>query len=122
MLQMRRLRIHQQSRRDRLPILHEPVRLRDAARQASGRKLLLDEEGGAPLLATLAALGQSESGVSLLTGPEGGWADHERTLLLQSGWTTVTLGPAILRAETAAIAAIAVVQSSFLTSNVIDAQ
>jgi len=58
----------------------------------------------------------------LLTGPEGGWVDHERDLLRQSGWTAVTLGPSILRAETAAIAAIAVVQSSFLTSNVIDAQ
>lgn len=116
------LEASQQSRRDRLPLLHEPARLRDTAKQASGAKLLLDEEGGTPLLKALGAPGQPESGVSLFTGPEGGWVDHERNLLQQSGWTAVTLGPSILRAETAAIAAIAVVQSSFLTSKVIDAQ
>jgi 16S rRNA (uracil1498-N3)-methyltransferase len=112
----------QQSRRDRLPLLYEPVRLRDAAKQASGVKLLLDEECGTPLLNLLGANRRAESGVSLLTGPEGGWVHHERESLRQSGWTAVTLGPSILRAETAAIAAIAVVQSSFLTSNVSDAQ
>ena len=112
----------QQSRRDRLPNLHEPVRLRDAALHAAGVKLLLDESGGAPLLGVLGAQGRTVSGVSLLTGPEGGWADREREFLLGSGWSAVTLGPSILRAETAAIAAIAVVQSSFLTSNVIEAQ
>ena len=112
----------QQSRRDRLPVLYEPIRLRDAAKQAAGARLLLDEEGGVPLLKALGAQGRAESGVSVLTGPEGGWVDHERELLRHSGWTAVTLGPSILRAETAAIAAIAVVQSSFLTSNVIDAQ
>ena len=107
----------QQSRRDRLPTLHEPVRLRDAAKQAIGAKLLLDEEGGAPLLTALAGQVQPESGVSLLTGPEGGWVDHERELLRQSGWGAVTLGPSILRAETAAIAAVAIVQSSLLNAN-----
>ncbi|MEP7364976.1 MAG: RsmE family RNA methyltransferase [Acidobacteriota bacterium] len=116
------LEASQQSRRDHLPLLHEPVRLREAAKQQEGANLLLDEEGGAPLLSVLSSQGQSGSGVNLMTGPEGGWVDHERELLRQSGWTAVTLGPSILRAETAAIAAIAVVQSSFLTSSVIDAQ
>lgn len=116
------LEASQQSRRDHLPLLREPVRLSDAAKQASGMRLLLDEEGGEPLLKAIGAPDQPQSRISLLTGPEGGWAGHERALLLQSGWTATTLGPSILRAETAAIAAIAVVQSSFLTSNVIDAQ
>ena len=109
----------QQSRRDRLPTLHAPIRLREAARQANGLKLLLDEVDGASLLDALGARGRPESGVTLLTGPEGGWVDHEREMLHESDWTSVTLGPSILRAETAAIAAIAVVRSSFLAPRVI---
>jgi 16S rRNA (uracil1498-N3)-methyltransferase len=103
------LEASQQSRRDRLPLLHLPVRLRDAAATAACKKLLLDEEGGAPLPAALA--GADSAGVSLLTGPEGGWTDQEREMLLGTGWTAVSLGPHILRAETAAIAGAAVVQS-----------
>ena len=41
-------------------------------------------------------------------GPEGGWAPEEFTLLATSGFTPVTLGPRILRAETAAIAALSI--------------
>lgn len=48
-------------------------------------------------------------GLSLLTGPEGGLTPEEAALLTESGWTAVTLGPRILRAETAAIAMLACV-------------
>jgi 16S rRNA (uracil1498-N3)-methyltransferase len=41
--------------------------------------------------------------VSLLIGPEGGWTDVERLRLNEAGWIPVSLGTAILRAETAAI-------------------
>jgi len=44
----------------------------------------------------------------LLTGPEGGWTDAERQLAGTAGWLPVSLGPQVLRAETAAMAAIAV--------------
>jgi 16S rRNA (uracil1498-N3)-methyltransferase len=40
-------------------------------------------------------------------GPEGGWAEEELAQFDSAGWQSVTLGPAILRAETAAIAALA---------------
>jgi 16S rRNA (uracil1498-N3)-methyltransferase len=45
---------------------------------------------------------------ALAVGPEGGWTPEEITLFLQHNWQPVTLGPRILRAETAAIAAIAI--------------
>jgi 16S rRNA (uracil1498-N3)-methyltransferase len=45
---------------------------------------------------------------TLAIGPEGGWTPEEMALFLQHAWQPVTLGPRILRAETAAIAAIAI--------------
>lgn len=50
------------------------------------------------------------SGVCLMIGPEGGFAAEEVTLARQRGWTTVGLGNHILRAETATLAAVAVIQ------------
>jgi 16S rRNA (uracil1498-N3)-methyltransferase len=49
---------------------------------------------------------------SLAIGPEGGWTYSELTLFEQNSWLPSTLGPTILRAETAAIAALAIVQAS----------
>lgn len=50
--------------------------------------------------------------VGVLVGPEGGFSDEERALLLSQGFVVpVSLGPRILRADTAAVAALAVVQS-----------
>ncbi len=46
--------------------------------------------------------------LDLAIGPEGGWTPEEMSLFTQHAWTHVTLGPRILRAETAAIAAIAI--------------
>jgi len=47
----------------------------------------------------------------LAIGPEGGWTNDELQLFKQANWIPVSLGPNILRAETAAIAALAVVTS-----------
>jgi 16S rRNA (uracil1498-N3)-methyltransferase len=44
-------------------------------------------------------------------GPEGGWTDDERIAFHTAGWTPASLGPLILRAETAAIAALAIISS-----------
>lgn len=46
--------------------------------------------------------------VVLAVGPEGGWTDEEAGCFAEEGWLAVTLGPRVLRAETAAIAAVAV--------------
>lgn len=72
-----------------------------------GRKALLLERGEN---ASLSSLGRCEA-LMLLIGPAGGWEDHETTRLSQAGFVAVSLGPRILRAETAAVAAVALAQS-----------
>ena len=47
-------------------------------------------------------------------GPEGGWTDAERQLAAAAGWQPVSLGPQVLRAETAAMAAIAVLVNAWI--------
>jgi 16S rRNA (uracil1498-N3)-methyltransferase len=53
--------------------------------------------------------------LALAIGPEGGWAPEEISLFTTHAWTHVTLGPRILRAETAAIAAIAIAAAHLIT-------
>ncbi|NNK56214.1 MAG: 16S rRNA (uracil(1498)-N(3))-methyltransferase [Desulfofustis sp.] len=53
--------------------------------------------------------GQTDGGVFLMIGPEGGFSDEEATLALGSGWQAVSLGDLILRAETATITVVAVI-------------
>lgn len=45
-----------------------------------------------------------DQGATLAIGPEGGWADKERTICDEAGWTRIALGPRIMRMETAALA------------------
>ena len=104
----------QQSRRDRLPELHDPVRLREF-RCDAGVRVLLDEDPAAPpLLSVLPAEREAGAQVALLLGPEGGWTDAERVGLVDSGWRTASLGPLVLRAETAAVAGASVVMNAWL--------
>jgi 16S rRNA (uracil1498-N3)-methyltransferase len=49
--------------------------------------------------------------VAIAVGPEGGWTKEERGNALHCGFTPVTLGTRILRAETAALAALSILQS-----------
>jgi 16S rRNA (uracil1498-N3)-methyltransferase len=51
--------------------------------------------------------------VFALVGPEGGWADEEIELAREAGWKIITLGGRTLRAETAAIAIVALLQHRF---------
>ncbi len=96
----------QQSRRARMPVIGDPRRLRDLASPES-TGFALDEKAGQPALR--AVLPPGFTAVSLLVGPEGGWTDAEREWLPPHGWTCVSLVSQILRAETAAIAALSVV-------------
>ena len=50
---------------------------------------------------------------ALLVGPEGGWTGHERERAIDAGWCPVSLGPQILRAETAAVVGAAILFNSF---------
>lgn len=104
------LEASQQSRRAHLPVLAGPMPLREALRREADYRLFLDEEpGGRSLLDVVTGRGSA----ALLVGPEGGWPGHEREAARDAGWTPVTLGPQILRAETAAIAALATLNAIF---------
>ena len=96
----------EQSRRLRVPEIAEPARL--PISDVSTHRVWLDEQPGAPPLLTAFSLRPDES-VALLVGPEGGWIDSERRKFEESGWQAASLGPSILRAETAVCAALAVV-------------
>ena len=98
----------QQSRRARMPDLLAPATLRDALKTPAERRLFLDEHrDGTPMLRALDGA-TAATPVALLVGPEGGWPEHERDAARAAGWTAISLGPTVLRAETAAMAALAV--------------
>jgi 16S rRNA (uracil1498-N3)-methyltransferase len=52
--------------------------------------------------------------IAVLLGPEGGWTDAERLLATASGWRAASLGPQILRTETAAVAALAILANAWM--------
>ena len=99
----------EQSRRTASPQILSPVNLGQAVTQASGTRIVLAEsESDRTLKGALEELTPATT-VNLAIGPEGGWTDPELKLFLGAGWTSASLGSTILRAETAAIAAAAVV-------------
>ncbi|MHB1020899.1 MAG: 16S rRNA (uracil(1498)-N(3))-methyltransferase [Acidobacteriaceae bacterium] len=103
----------QQSRRSDVPEIADPIPLKAALEQESDalKILLAETEQEHSLTKVLQENHPSE--VALAIGPEGGWTQEELALFAQHPWLPVTLGPRILRAETATIAAVAVV-SAFL--------
>jgi 16S rRNA (uracil1498-N3)-methyltransferase len=65
-----------------------------------------------PVAALRAARGASPGGLAVIVGPEGGFADDERSALLRRPESSrIALGPRILRADTAAVAALSLVQA-----------
>jgi 16S rRNA (uracil1498-N3)-methyltransferase len=94
-----------------LPALAAPVPLRRALDTwPAGRRLLWADTAGGAALATLPAAVDD----AVLIGPEGGFTAAEHDLLaIHPGAVAVTLGPRILRAETAAVAALALWQGRF---------
>jgi 16S rRNA (uracil1498-N3)-methyltransferase len=109
------LEASQQSRRAVLPEIDQPVPLARALVRPGTYRYVLDESpGAAPLWKSLPAAPAVEDIVGILTGPEGGWTDDERASFLAAGWTPVSMGPTILRAETAVIAALAVISQARL--------
>lgn len=106
----------QQSRRARLPEIAAVLGFDEALQTPARHRYFLDEEQGAPPL--LSALPRAEERapadvVGLLVGPEGGWVEDERAAARAHGWSSVSLGPQILRTDTAAIAALAVLLSAW---------
>jgi 16S rRNA (uracil1498-N3)-methyltransferase len=91
--------------RSRLPAIGEPLGLGEAIAGAAGLRAVADPTGAN------GPLSSSGAGVTLLVGPEGGFTDDERDQILAAGFCAVALGPRTLRAETAAVAALAIVQA-----------
>ena len=109
----------QQARRLSPPEILRPVSLDLALDLATGLRYFLDENPGAPpLAAAIPRHGErySSDRVLVLTGPEGGWTDAERAAATAAGWAPVSLGPLILRAETAAIAAAGILTHAWWAS------
>jgi 16S rRNA (uracil1498-N3)-methyltransferase len=103
----------QQSRRVSAPEVFEPQQLSQAlSTSLANIRYFLDENPGAPALLSVIpppARISTSDWVALLTGPEGGWTAAERAAASSAGWTPVSLGPLITRAETAAISAASIV-------------
>ena len=106
-----------QSRRADIPIIEEPITLpaRLALSSTAQHILLAEDERNTTLRQRIeAALNTSESDIpnfEFAIGPEGGWAPEELTLFQKHQWQPASLGPRILRAETAAIATLAITAS-----------
>ena len=98
----------EQSRRLRVPEVDAPVKIGQAVSDASVHRFWCDERPGAVPLARAFQPTPNDS-TALLIGPEGGWTDAEREQFEASGWQGITLGPLVLRAETAVCAALAVI-------------
>lgn len=95
----------QQSRRPRPPQIDEPMKLRSALALEASTRLLLNENEHSKNLRE--ALAEAAAPIAFAVGPEGGWAEEELVQFSVAGWRSVTLCSTILRAETAAIAALA---------------
>jgi 16S rRNA (uracil1498-N3)-methyltransferase len=106
----------EQSRRARLPEIGAPVTLAGALSIEAAFRYVLEEAEAPPILPALPVHREPGAGVGVLVGPEGGWTDREREQIASASWRAVSLGPQILRAETAAIAALAIVNAAWYTA------
>ncbi len=102
----------QQSEQWRPPHVLEPVDLRHffSTLTAAG-SLILAERREAVALSNVPLPALLTEKLALAIGPEGGWAEEELSLALTQGCQAVTLGAHILRADTAAVTALSIVQS-----------
>ncbi len=75
--------------------------------------LMFSERDGQSLLQTKESLASDSKQMTALVGSEGGWSDEEIATAQAAGWAVVTLGGRTLRAETAAIAVVALLQHIF---------
>jgi 16S rRNA (uracil1498-N3)-methyltransferase len=98
----------EQSRRASLPEISRPTKLKDAISGVTGSRIVLAESEGQITLKDALQEVTRVNGLALAIGPEGGWTERELNLFREGGWIAASLGSTILRAETAAIAAVAV--------------
>jgi 16S rRNA (uracil1498-N3)-methyltransferase len=111
------LEASKQSRRTDIPDIDDPQPLKAAlALVDAPHKLLLSEtEQENSIAAALEShrnfdgpAAEHNRAIAFAIGPEGGWTPEEMQLFIDDAWRPITLGPRILRAETAAIAALSI--------------
>lgn len=95
----------EQCGRNYLPLLHAPVSFSTWINKPAELKLILQAGGQA-----LKSLPPTKN-ILMTVGPEGGFSHSELSLAAAQGWTSISLGPRILRTETAGLAAIAALQA-----------
>ncbi len=91
-----------------LPELSDPTTVDEALAARDGVAVAFVERDGVPARGGLATLAAHDA-ITVFVGPEGGWSDRERSLFVRHDVPRLSLGRAILRAETAALAGLAVV-------------
>lgn len=99
----------EQCGRNRLPLIHEVVALaewlkKNPSEPSAGNRLLLSLQEGTRSLSQAVA---SSGALTFLSGPEGGLSAAEEAAAIACGFSAVTLGPRVLRAETASLAVLA---------------
>ncbi len=102
----------EQSRGSAPPEISAPLKVSEAPNFTANLRILLSETENANMLLDVLKSQPTISDIVLAIGPEGGWTGDEQSLFRKAGWTPASLGPTVLRAETAAIAATAIVASA----------
>jgi len=104
----------QQARRVSAPEIAPAAGFNQTLELEADQRYFLEETVAPPLLRLLPAGRAATDRVALLTGPEGGWTAAEREAAAAAGWRSASLGPLVLRAETAAIAAVAAIINAWM--------
>ena len=99
-----------QSGRARVMEITEPVAFSEFVGSADGRSTIFFSERGGGDFSTITPPGQQ---ITAVFGPKGGWDDSELEAARSAGFTIITFGGRIMRAETAAIAMTAIIQHRF---------
>jgi 16S rRNA (uracil1498-N3)-methyltransferase len=102
------LQAAEQSRRAVPPEISAPMKLQDTLNATSVASLIVLAESEEQVLLRDALASRPEGKIALAIGPEGGWVEDELQFFQKAGWISASLGNTILRAETAAIAAVAI--------------
>jgi 16S rRNA (uracil1498-N3)-methyltransferase len=114
----------EQTRRVAPPEIDDPVKLAEALQSGAELRVVLAESEREVSLGDLLKAGRDSQvsptqgrtwgtigSLALAVGPEGGWTADELQAFEQAGWVAASLGETVLRAETAAIAGVAVVRA-----------
>lgn len=107
------LEASQQARRTQMPVVDESARSLRLVQPARLTFFLDEQPGTEPVVKRLPQARKATDELAIVIGPEGGWTEAERAFATESGWFACSLGATVLRAETAAVAALAVIQAEW---------